>query len=626
MAKVSLVLEAFAESVPRRPFPIEKDGYYAITKCADDVSIDIDRCPGWTDLRRPECLAIVAIHNTHIVLQSACESCAVVPPSVDLGSPSPSTDDERWTKIALEQSTPKCQYSVVLRPDDRIVFWSKAPRVPRDCTLKVQIDNVQVESSLPDGIGQIERRSQHESIGRSERKVPAATPLAASTTSQVVNETPASRRRQQARGNGRSLNGDVSTTDDRTNAPEEHEGDGDVPMKKDRTNTPEEDQDDGDVSMKNNRPSTPEEHEDDGNVSTMNERTNTPEEHASEERGIRSSVRRSTSAKNDHMDAPEDHEEEDDATVSESENDDDLNEEPSPIHSSKPSNPNQETEIYSGNRARALSPRVEIPATRGYKRTAQEDIPRASKRQSIAPETPPSSARSQRSAVYVAFSNSSVNSRPSTLKFLARQGVKIQDSVTNCCDYLCVNASGQLIKSFKLLMSVILGKPIISDEWVLKSLNAKKLVDPDDFITTNAPSEWRWGKTKEDVAKALRRDRSKLFEGLDIFITPKLKKDYGAAYKDIEKLLKETGASTVASKQARSQDPSSTTVVIGSENDDADVAKLSDSGDEWSCFSKELISMTILRGQLDLDSNEFKLRSAKSGKKAGRPGRPKKSK
>ncbi|KAK8154533.1 hypothetical protein IWX90DRAFT_489446 [Phyllosticta citrichinensis] len=407
---------------------------------------------------------------------------------------------------------------------------------------------------------------------------------------------------------------------------EKHEDYGNVPMKNDRTSTPEEDEDDGDVPMKNNRLSTPEEHEDDGNVPTTNERKNTPKEHASEERGIRSSVRRSTSVKNDHMDAPEDHEEEDDTTVSESENDDDLKEEPSPIHSSKSSNPKEKTEIYSGNRARALSPRVEIPATRGYKRTAQEDIPRASKRQSIAPETPPSSERSQRSAVYVAFSNSSVNSRPSTLKFLARQGVKIQDSVTNCCDYLCVNASGQLIKSFKLFMSVILGKPIISDEWVLKSLNAKKLVDPDVFITTNAPSEWQWGKTKEDVAKALSRDRSKLFEGLDIFVTPKLKKDYGAAYKDIEKLLKETGASTVVSKQARSQDPSSTTVVIGSENDDADVAKLSDSGDEWSCFSKELIPMTILRGKLDLESNESKLRSAKSGKKAGRPGRLKKSK
>ncbi|KAK7537874.1 hypothetical protein IWX49DRAFT_590528 [Phyllosticta citricarpa] len=671
MARLTFVLEAVADPETRQTFDIETDGHYTITTTDGKVDITKDDEDEWNQKER---LAHLTIHGTHVTLRATCGPCTVAPP----GSSSPG---EQWEQISLPKSTRRCQYHVVLRPDDRVTLRSSMWARPL-CTFSVQVEDVQVESSVPVHpeeevrqrryldlietsidpmklVEEADRRSREDEENSPpdvvHEKAPVATPAVTSTVSQVVNETPAPERIQNL-GKGISVYSEATIIPPSYAQPEYILGDADDAF------TDEDADEHYNVAGKHDQMNVSGEH-DDGNVSAMNEQKNASENHDDD---------RKVTAKSDQAITPEDHDEEDITTASESENEDEPIEEQSPSHTSLLSNQNKRSEANPSNHAhteevkksvdqnhdfaqhkksgalqRIPSPRVEIPATQGYKRAAEEeDAPRATKKQAMADarrepvsDTPPSSNRSRRSAandhdeecenglLQVVFSNSTVQTRPSTLKFLSRQGVKIQESVTNGCDFLCVNASGQLKKSFKLLMSVILGKPIISDEWVVKSVVAKKLVDHESFITTNTPSEWQWGSSREEVTAALKRDRSRLFEGFDIIVTPQLKKEYGDGYKDIEKLLKECGAAKVVSKQARSQDPSGSTVVIGSENGDADVIKLSDSDDGWSCFSRELISMSILRGDLNLESDEFKLQPNKSGsKKPGKPGRQKKSK
>ncbi|KAK8248988.1 hypothetical protein IWZ00DRAFT_312918 [Phyllosticta capitalensis] len=260
-------------------------------------------------------------------------------------------------------------------------------------------------------------------------------------------------------------------------------------------------------------------------------------------------------------------------------------------------------------------PKDESRSPRSSNRSPQSSI---NKGPEIAKDTP----------IRVVFSNSNVVTRLSPMKFLGKRGVQVLDSVSsNGFDFLCVKSTEPMKKSFKLLMSVISSKRIISDDWVTESHKAHKLLDTKEFIATNAPKEWGWGSSQDEVTEALELDRSKLFEGFEVVITPSLKKEYGKGYKDVEKLLGATGAYKVSAKGARAEGFGDDTIVIGSETADPadpDATKLT--ANNIRCFNKDFISMSILRGeQLDLDSDEFLLQFD-TPKKTGKVGRPKKSK
>jgi len=204
-------------------------------------------------------------------------------------------------------------------------------------------------------------------------------------------------------------------------------------------------------------------------------------------------------------------------------------------------------------------------------------------------------------APVVVFSNSAIPGKPQLDKFV-RNHCKPLDEDTTSFDVLVVGR-GQLKKTSKLLQAFAIGASIVTDEWVVKSSKIGHLLRLDHFTPTDRAHEKEWGI---DLAEAMGRDRSALFAGKTLFVTPALKKEYGKAYNDIEELAALVGVEEVMSKPARSFKPGPDMIVLGLEEGDADVEKLLE---QAKCYSKDFLSISIIRGAIDLNSDEFQLSS-----------------
>lgn len=109
-----------------------------------------------------------------------------------------------------------------------------------------------------------------------------------------------------------------------------------------------------------------------------------------------------------------------------------------------------------------------------------------------------------------------------------------------------------------------------------------------------------------------------MLEGKTVWITPALKKEYGSGYREIEDVAHKVGAKKVVSKPARDLKSADNCIVLALEQRDLDAITLHEKSID--CYQKELLSVSIFRGSLDLDSHEFRIepsdgQSNKSGRK-----------
>lgn len=170
--------------------------------------------------------------------------------------------------------------------------------------------------------------------------------------------------------------------------------------------------------------------------------------------------------------------------------------------------------------------------------------------------------------------------------------------------------NGPLLKTGKLLLSIAYGKQLVTDAWITKSKEAGYLLDPQPFLPANSKQEQEWDFRMSD---AVGKDRRNLLAEKTVYVTPSLKKDYGGGFKEIEELAKVAGAERIFSKPARDAKLDGDTIILALENGDLDAVKLRDDG--YACFHKDLLSLSILRGRLNLDSDEFLIRPSSSQSK-----------
>ncbi|KAI9844704.1 MAG: hypothetical protein M1837_005446 [Sclerophora amabilis] len=230
----------------------------------------------------------------------------------------------------------------------------------------------------------------------------------------------------------------------------------------------------------------------------------------------------------------------------------------------------------------------------------------------------------------ICFSNSAIAEQPKMTRFLKSQGVKIVDAVTATgCDLLCVG-DGELKRTSKLTLSVALGKPIVTDNWVTDSQRAGRLLDVTTttaaaatYLPQDPQRETAWGI---DLAASISRGVSgiKVLRGYTVGLTPTLAKDLGPAAKELEHIISTAGADSVVptTRLPPPPDPAehpphppnknnnndNNTLILASEHD-PDAAALANSG--WTTlYTKDLISLSILRGRLETDTDEFRIRPA----------------
>ena len=204
-------------------------------------------------------------------------------------------------------------------------------------------------------------------------------------------------------------------------------------------------------------------------------------------------------------------------------------------------------------------------------------------------------------AICIVFaSSSSVGDSKPFLKFLSSKGVKIVKSVHDCT-VLCVGK--ELKKTSKVILAVLLGKDIVMDSWVTDSAKGNDLLSIVPYLSRDPEKEAEWGISLE---QAIYRGKKglKILQDYTIHFTPSVKKELGKnGFDELKEIAKCAGARSVsAALPKRSPEEAPSTFVVAA-HDDTEVAGLRKRG--WRAYVKDIISLSVLRGKLDLESDEF---------------------
>jgi BRCA1 C Terminus (BRCT) domain len=203
--------------------------------------------------------------------------------------------------------------------------------------------------------------------------------------------------------------------------------------------------------------------------------------------------------------------------------------------------------------------------------------------------------------ITVALTSSSVTDKANLMKFLEKHGVHVATKVDETIDYLCVG-NGSLKKTPKLLLAVALGKPVVSDKWVLDSVSKKGRLPLSDYFASDLGREKELGVDETWSSGEARTD---LLKDVILYMTPKVKESYAEEFKTVQKIVKIMGAKKVTSSPARDVKAVENLVVLGLPKGDTDAITLDEM--DITVYDKDMLHMAILRGKLELDSDEFKI-------------------
>ena len=205
-------------------------------------------------------------------------------------------------------------------------------------------------------------------------------------------------------------------------------------------------------------------------------------------------------------------------------------------------------------------------------------------------------------------SSTSVGESTAYAKFLRQHNVKQVKNMSDC-DVLCTG-KGELKRTSKLLLAILRGTEVVTDQWVIQSVKQNRLLDTARFRPEDSKREHEWGTSLSDAIKR-GRERLKPFEGWTINFTPSAKTELGKSWSELKEICLVAGATAVqAIIPRKSTAETDATIVIAASNE-ADQATLEARG--WRCFSKDIITFSALRGGIDLHSDEFLVGGMENG-------------
>lgn len=163
-----------------------------------------------------------------------------------------------------------------------------------------------------------------------------------------------------------------------------------------------------------------------------------------------------------------------------------------------------------------------------------------------------------------------------------------------------MSSVGKVSTTPKILLAVVLGVPVVSDEWLTKSAKAKKILDHKAFHIQDEAFKKRYGR---DLASAAGHPYDHVFADQQIFMTAAAKRSYGPGYRDIVSICMAAGAVSVKSGAAQALIKlGDDAIVIGEEDGDEDAITLHDHG--YSIRKKDVLSHSILSGKFQ-SNGEF---------------------
>ena len=203
--------------------------------------------------------------------------------------------------------------------------------------------------------------------------------------------------------------------------------------------------------------------------------------------------------------------------------------------------------------------------------------------------------------IRIVFASSSTagDSKP-FMKFLSSKGVKKVKSVHDCT-VLCVGK--ELKKTSKVILAVLLGKDIVTDSWVTESVKGNDLLSIVPYLARDPKTEADWGISLE---QAIFRGKKglKILQDYTIHFTPSAKKELGKnGFDEVKEIVGCAGAKSVSSTLPKKVPEDVPSTIVVAKPDGKEVADLQKLG--WRVYVKDIISLSVLRGKLDLESDEF---------------------
>ncbi|KAI5811392.1 hypothetical protein DFH27DRAFT_533204 [Peziza echinospora] len=214
----------------------------------------------------------------------------------------------------------------------------------------------------------------------------------------------------------------------------------------------------------------------------------------------------------------------------------------------------------------------------------------------------------------IVFSNSPLSTRKDLPSILRAVGVKKAQNVTDKGVTHLVVGQGGLVRSSKLALAITLGLPVIEDNWLTDSATESTLLDPSpNYIPHDSTHENEWSFS---LAEAIARGQSGDLKSLlapypTIYITPALLSQLKSSgqedgYIDV---LRAAGASKIVKKPPSRTGGDGLVFGAADKEKEKDLKTWKEDGG-WVVYRHEMVTMSILRGHLLVDDEEFKLTPA----------------
>ena len=222
----------------------------------------------------------------------------------------------------------------------------------------------------------------------------------------------------------------------------------------------------------------------------------------------------------------------------------------------------------------------------------------------------------QASRVYFA-SSTKIEGSPIYTRFLRQKNIVKVKHVSDC-DILCTG-NGELKRTSNLILAILAGKDVVTDQWVVQSAKKEKVLPVQGFVPEDPARALAWGTSLSD---AIDRGRHgvKPLDNCTVYFTPGLKKELGRSWSELKEVSLAAGATVPATVPRESPPDPDLTIVVAASND-PDIETLNERG--WKVFTKDIITYSALRGAIDTSSDEFLLPSTKKGPESGRKKRKK---
>jgi hypothetical protein len=228
--------------------------------------------------------------------------------------------------------------------------------------------------------------------------------------------------------------------------------------------------------------------------------------------------------------------------------------------------------------------------TRNSRKVVANGLPGASKRSRMASDDLPPSPDS----------TPSVDGKNNIMESFRSFGGSVTKSIRKA-DVLCVS-SGALKKTTNFVTAVALGKYVVDERWLVESHRKHTLLDPEAFIPQDTEHEREWDFNLKAAIARGKSGLSDLLDATSVYFTRQLEIDLGTNFKDFHRIAEILGADDRGVDLPTETSTGERIVIIGVEDDpQAPIVR----GLGLKLHQKDLLVMGALRGQVDLESDDF---------------------